>query len=255
MSSTSLLDRRSFLRTTAAAGAGLCVGFYLPASRAQEKPRARKKPPNPFDAWIHDSTRRQRHAASSASPRWGRAFMTALPMILAEELRVDWKPGQGRAGPDEPRRSTTTAPVAAAACARSYLPLRQAGAAARDMFIPAAAERWSVNRGCLRRRGRRDSFTARRARKLVLWRARRGAAATLPLPELQDQVSLKDPRDFTIVGNDTRGGHPLEGGRRRGLRHRRPRSRDALRGDRPLSDLRRQAEILRRRPRRRRCRA
>jgi isoquinoline 1-oxidoreductase subunit beta len=104
MSSTSLLDRRSFLKTSAAAGTGLWIGFHLPASNAQENETAakqEKKPPNPLNAWIHVSPD-NRVTLIVGKSEMGQGIMTALPMILAEELSLDWKTVRIQQAPTNP---------------------------------------------------------------------------------------------------------------------------------------------------------
>ena len=102
MSSTSLLDRRSFLKNTAGAGAGLWIGFHLPVSSAQENAaKQEKKPPNPLNAWIHVSPDDHVTLIVGKS-EMGQGIMTALPMILAEELSLDWKTVRIQQAPTDP---------------------------------------------------------------------------------------------------------------------------------------------------------
>src|SRR5713101_2187112 len=84
---TAGVSRRDFLRTGAAGGAALVVGFYLPddlSAQSQERPRV-----NPFNAWIRIG-QDGRVALRLAKSEMGQGVMTALPMILAEELEVEW---------------------------------------------------------------------------------------------------------------------------------------------------------------------
>ncbi len=201
MSSTSLLDRRSFLKTTATAGTGLCLGFYLPASHAQENETAakqEKRPPNPLNAWIHVSPDNHVTLIVGKS-EMGQGIMTALPMILAEELSLDWKTVRIQQAPTNPA-IYDLGTGGSGSVAGSYLPLRRAGAAAREMFITAAAEHWNVNRDtCVAK----DGGILHGARKNFLTYGELAeAAATLPVPDFKT-VPLKNSCDFTIVGHDT----------------------------------------------------
>jgi isoquinoline 1-oxidoreductase beta subunit len=200
MSSTSLLDRRSFLRTTAAASTGLWLGFHLPAANAQESETAakqEKRPPNPLNAWIHISPDNHVTLIVGKS-EMGQGIMTALPMILAEELSLDWKTVHIQQAPTNPA-IYDLGTGGSGSVAGSYLPLRRAGAAAREMFITAAAQHWNVNRDtCVAS----DGGILHGARKNFLTYGQLAeAAAELPVPDFKT-VPLKNSSDFTIVGHD-----------------------------------------------------
>jgi isoquinoline 1-oxidoreductase subunit beta len=202
MSSTSLLDRRSFLKTSAAAGTGLWIGFHLPASNAQENETAvkqEKKPPNPLNAWIHVSPDNHITLFVGKS-EMGQGIMTALPMILAEELSLDWKTVRIQQAPTDPA-IYDLGTGGSGSVAGSYLPLRRAGAAARAMFITAAAQHWNVNPDtCVAK----DGGILHGARKNFLTYGELAeAAAKLPVPDFKT-VPLKNSSDFTIVGHDVR---------------------------------------------------
>ena len=200
MSSTSLLDRRSFLKNTAAAGAGLWIAFHLPVSNAQENAaKQEKKPPNPLNAWIHVSPDNHVTLIVGKS-EMGQGIMTALPMILAEELSLDWKTVRIEQAPTDPA-IYDLGTGGSGSVAGSYLPLRRAGAAAREMFITAAAQHWNVNRDtCVAK----DGGILHGARKNFLtYGELADAASKLPVPDFKT-VPLKNPSDFTIVGHDTR---------------------------------------------------
>ena len=202
MSSTSLLDRRSFLKTSAAAGTGLWIGFHLPASNAQENETAakqEKKPPNPLNAWVHVSPDNHVILIVGKS-EMGQGIMTTLPMILAEELSLDWKTVRIQQAPTDPA-IYDLGTGGSGSVAGSYLPLRRAGAAAREMFITAAAQHWNVNPDtCVAK----DGGILHGARKNFLTYGELAeAAAKLPVPDFKT-VPLKNSSDFTIVGHDVR---------------------------------------------------
>src|SRR5258708_22812161 len=137
-------DRRAFLKTGTAAGAGLLVGFHLPALAAQDPAQAQeKKTPNPLNAWVHISPD-NRVTLILEKSEMGQGIMTALPMILAEELCVDWKYVVVQQAPTNPEiyDHGTGGSGSVAGC---WLPMRRAGAAAREMLVAAAAPRWNVN--------------------------------------------------------------------------------------------------------------
>jgi isoquinoline 1-oxidoreductase subunit beta len=200
MPSNSLLDRRSFLKTGAAVGAGLWVGFHLPVSQARDTAaRQEKKPANPFNAWIHVSPANDVTLIVGKS-EMGQGIMTALPMILAEELSLDWKSVRIEQAPTDPA-IYNLGTGGSGSVAGSWLPLRRAGAAAREMFINAAAQHWNVNPDtCIAK----DGGVLHGARKNFLtYGELADAAAKLPVPDF-NTVPLKNSADFTIVGHDTR---------------------------------------------------
>ena len=83
------LDRRDFLKTGVTAGAALLIGFRLDA-RADDPAQEQEKPAvNPFNAWVR-ITPDNRVTLILDKSEMGQGVMTALPMILADELCVDW---------------------------------------------------------------------------------------------------------------------------------------------------------------------
>jgi isoquinoline 1-oxidoreductase subunit beta len=193
---TLTLDRRAFLKTGAAAGTGLVVGFYIPASASDDPAQQQeKKTPNPFNAWVHISPD-NRITLILEKSEMGQGIMTAVPMILAEELCVDWKNVIVEQAPTDPEiyNHGTGGSGSVAGC---WLPMRRAGAAAREMLVSAAAARWGVNTNtCVAKNGgvlhgSRNNF--------LTYGELANDAAKLPIPNL-NTVSLKNSDDFTIVG-------------------------------------------------------
>src|SRR5438552_19079828 len=98
-----VVNRRDFLKTGAAGGVALVVGFHLsPAALADQAQDQEKKTPNPFDAWVR-ITPDNRFSLILGKSEMGQGIMTALPMILPEELFVDWKPVTAQHAPANPK--------------------------------------------------------------------------------------------------------------------------------------------------------
>jgi isoquinoline 1-oxidoreductase subunit beta len=198
MASVLSLDRRDFLRTGAAASAALLVGFRLPARGWTDDAQAQEKPVvNPLNAWVR-ITPDNRVTLILGKSEMGQGVMTALPMILAEELSLDWKDVHIE-------QAETNAKIydlgtgGSGSIAGSWLPLRQAGAAAREMLITAAAARWNVDRDTC---AVQDGGVLHGARRNFLTYGELAAGASkLPVPDLKT-VPLKNSNAFTIVGKD-----------------------------------------------------
>jgi isoquinoline 1-oxidoreductase subunit beta len=202
-----VLNRRNFLQTGAAAGAGLIVGFYLPGrgglrAAAQEAAQAAGAAqgaavaPNTFVRIAPDNivTVLAKHI------EMGQGAHTGLATILAEELDADWDQVRVEAAPADPRyRNLFMGPYqgtgGSTAMANSWEQMRKAGATARAMLVEAAAAEWkvpaaeiSVAKGVVSHAG-----SNRRATFGEL--ADKAAAVTPPA-----NVTLKDPSKFTLIG-------------------------------------------------------
>ncbi len=145
MTTAPVLNRREFLKTGAAGGAALVIGFHLPSSAfAAIAEDQEKKPVNPLNAWVRIAPDNQVTLILGKS-EMGQGIMTALPMILAEELYLDWKQVKIEQAPTNPK-IYDHGTGGSGSVAGSWTPLRQAGAAAREMLVTAAAQHWNVNR-------------------------------------------------------------------------------------------------------------
>jgi len=200
MATVSAVNRRDFLKTGAAGGVALVVGFHLaPRAFADQAEEQEKKPANPLDAWVRITPDNQVTLILGKS-EMGQSVMTSLPMILAEELCVDWKKVKIEQAPTNPK-IYDHGTGGSGSVAGSWLPLRQAGAAAREMLVSAAAAHWNVSPDTCKAQ---DGGVLHGARKTFLTYGELVSdAAKLPLPDFKT-VPLKNSNDFTIVGHDTR---------------------------------------------------
>jgi isoquinoline 1-oxidoreductase beta subunit len=190
-----MLTRRRFIQSTALTGAALLVGFRFDGrlAAAAEDVFA----PNPFVRIAPDNT----VTIIGKHIEFGQGSHTGLATILAEELDADWSQVRVEAAPADAGRYNNLkwGPVqgtgGSSALANSWEQLRKAGATARAMLVEAAAREWrvpaseiTVERGVVSHApsGRRATFGELAPK-----------AATLTPPA---QVSLKDPKDFKLVG-------------------------------------------------------
>src|SRR5208283_5245261 len=135
------ISRRGALKSAGIAGAALVIGFDLtPKARGANE----KAPVNPLRSWIRIDAGGQVTIFSGRS-EMGQGISTALPMVLAEELGVDWKNVKIEQAPTDSAVYGNQGTGGSGSVAESFTPLRQAGAAAWLMFMSAAAQRWNVD--------------------------------------------------------------------------------------------------------------
>src|ERR1700682_1615128 len=103
MTNVSVVNRRDFLKTGTAGGVALVIGFHLsPRAFADQAADQEKKTPNPLDAWVR-VTPDNNVTLILGKSEMGQGIMTALPMILAEELCLDWKRVKIEQAPTNPK--------------------------------------------------------------------------------------------------------------------------------------------------------
>jgi isoquinoline 1-oxidoreductase beta subunit len=200
MATASVVNRRDFLKKSAAGGAALVIGFHLsPIAVADQAQDQEKKPPNPFDAWVR-ITPDNCVTLILGKSEMGQGIMTALPMILAEELCVDWRQVKVEQAPTNPK-IYDLGTGGSGSVAGSWLPLRRAGAAAREMLVAAAAQKWEVSPDTCK--AENGQVVHGNPKRYLPYGELVEAAAKLPIPNF-NTVPLKNSDDFTVVGHDTR---------------------------------------------------
>jgi len=194
---TTTLTRRDFLKHTSAGGAALVIGFTLPLELFGQQAQQPPPPPNPFEAWVKIDTEGN-VTLICAKSEMGQGVRTSLPMILADEVEVDWSKVKVEQAATSPMYRVPGLGTGGSSSVRtSFTPLRQAGAAAREMLITAAAARWTVERDtCYAERG---EVVHRPSGRRLAYGALVADASKLPIPDLAT-VPLKDPKDFKIIG-------------------------------------------------------
>lgn len=195
-SETTGLSRRSFLQASAAIGGGLLLGMNFPLA-GQAEAAVDDFAPNAFIRIGSDGH------VTLVMPyvEMGQGIYTAVSMLIAEELEVELSQVKFEHAPaDEklygnPALGGLQATGNSTAVRAAWLPMRQAGAAARTMLIAAAAKRWGVDPSkCRAEKGAvLDTTSNRRATYGEL----AADAAQMSVPE---KVTLKDAKDFKLIG-------------------------------------------------------
>ena len=201
--SISSLDRRHLLKGAATFGGGLVLRLALPPVMrpAWAATAGQSFAPNAF---IHID---RAGAVTLVMPmvEMGQGVYTALSMIIAEELEVDLaKVRLEHAPPNDALYANAILHIQTTGLSSSvrafWTPLRQAGAVARTLLIAAAAKRWGVAPETCRA----DRGTVYDAGSRYLpYGALIEAASALPIPN-PDEVALKQPKDFTLIGMPAR---------------------------------------------------
>jgi len=189
-------NRRAFLKTSALLGGGLMIHFSGVAKLALEDKSDGLKA---LDQWTEINgyikiTKDNIIKIFNPNPEFGQNVMTSLPMIIAEELDVDWKKVVVEMGPHDSVKLGPQFTGGSNSVRMYWKPLREAGAAARRMLIEAAAKSWSVpveeittKTGILyheksKRNGKYGDFAS--------------LAVGIPVPK---ELKLKSVKDFNVI--------------------------------------------------------
>jgi CO/xanthine dehydrogenase Mo-binding subunit len=194
-------NRRSFLKTSALAGGGMMIGFsWLLScqSDAELAEEALVMPEEWFDinAYLKIGDNGV-VTIMSPNPEFGQNVKTSMPMIIAEELDVDWKNVIVEQAPFNSEIYTATNQFSGGSqgIRRGWQGLRMAGAGARQMLKEAAAQAWQVPVAEITTAAGMLYHEA--SSKSAGYGEMASAAAGIPVPE---EVPLKELKDFRIIG-------------------------------------------------------
>lgn len=195
MSPSAPIDRRQFLKASAELAGALVLGFYLPGSARRLSPDNAGSEFRP-NVWLVIAPDDQ-ITVFAEKPELGQGSRTYIPMMIAEELEADWNRIRVEQAPTVPSIYKGLRTGGSGGVVKSFDPMRQAGAQAREMLVTAAAEEWSVNRiDC---RAENGSVVHVPTHRRLTYGELAGKAAKLPLLGL-DNVTLKPYQDFRVIG-------------------------------------------------------
>ncbi len=198
-------DRRSFLKVSAAAGGGMMIGFNFFACKAESKIPDFIAP----DLQIPEKWNKLNGFLSigengvvtimSPNPEIGQNVKTAMPMIVAEELDADWdRVIVEQAGLDTENYTRQIA-GGSGSIRESWKELRETGAKARYMLLSAASAKLGVPMEELTTE--KGKIYHKATDTVIDYGEVATAAASVEVPE---EVALKDPKDFTLIGSNVR---------------------------------------------------
>ena len=195
----SQVNRRQFLQVSALAGGGVLIASFEPLGRldALAATQAADFAPNAYIKLTPDGF----VTIIAKNPEIGQGVKTMLPMLIAEELDVDWDKVRIEQGDLDTTKYQAQSAGGSTATPNNWLPMRRVGAAGRAMLVAAAAQTLGVPEDQLTTSG--GAVHHQGSRRRVPYTDLLAKAATLQPPALE-AVKLKDPKDFRIIGKPTR---------------------------------------------------
>src|SRR5213594_2864191 len=196
------MNRRKFiLRSAAAAGGGLALGFNLPFGLSGAAAQTAAAAGTEINAWVFVKPN-DTCVIRIARSEMGQGTITGLAQLVVEELECDWKKvsaEQITAGQNLARKRVwgemSTGGSRGIRISQDYV--RRGGAAARMMLLQAAADQWNVPVGEVTVAN--GVITHAASQRSTTYGRVAGAAARLTPPDLKS-IKLRDPKEWKIAG-------------------------------------------------------
>lgn len=191
------LNRRSFLAASLAGGAVLTFDARIALAQAT----GAAGEPVVLTAFIRINADNS-VTIGAKNPEIGQGVKTMLPMLIAEELDVAWNQVRIEQTDADDKRYGLQVAGGSTATPNNWLPMRQAGAAARAMLVAAAAKQWGVAPASLSTEA--GKVIDKAGGRSVPYAALAREAAGMPVPDLAT-VPLKPAGAFHIIGQPMQG--------------------------------------------------
>ncbi|KAB1158415.1 xanthine dehydrogenase family protein molybdopterin-binding subunit [Tenacibaculum aiptasiae] len=191
-------SRRNFLRTAALAGGGVMIGFNMfTACKPNVKPSidVENLNFNDFNAFIKISQEGY-VTIYSPNPEIGQGVKTSMPMIIAEELDVDWDKVHVVQAKYNKKEYTRQVAGGSQSIRHGWDALRQTGATTKQMLVNAAAAKWGVEASTCK--ASKGIITNAKGETLGYGDVVKEAA----LLEVPEKVTLKKSSEYTIIGTN-----------------------------------------------------
>ncbi|MGC2203189.1 MAG: molybdopterin cofactor-binding domain-containing protein, partial [Stellaceae bacterium] len=197
------VSRRGFLKGVLATGGLVIAAEFVPArlalayaTGADKMPHGVKWDPHIFVSIAPDGT----VTIVAIRSEMGTGSRTSLPMVVADEMEADWSRVRVMQAPGDEEKYGNQDTDGSRSMRHGIQPMRQCGAAARQMLETAAAQRWGVTVAEVQARNHEVVHKAS-GRKLGYGELA-AAASALPTPPA-DQIKLKDASAFRYIGKGT----------------------------------------------------
>jgi len=192
------IGRRSFLKSSAVAGGGLVIGFsWLTSCQDKTEAELLAMP----DEWFEINSYLKIGdngviSIFSPNPEFGQNVRTSMPMLIAEELDVDWNKVVVEQAPYHKDKYGFQFTGGSRGIMSRWEPLRLAGATAKQMLKNAAANTWNVDASEITTEN--GVLTHQASGQTLNYEDVASAAGKLAVPK---EVQVKDVKDFKIIGN------------------------------------------------------
>lgn len=188
--------RRSFIKKSSLAGGGLLLSFNWLASCKMSAEEVATLPEEWFtlNGYLKIANNGT-VTIMSPNPEGGQGVKTAMPMIVADELDIDWKNVIVEQAPLNTELYNRQFIGGSQAIRQGWNGLRMAGASARYMLKAAAAQAWQVPTSEVTTR--RGILQHEKSNHFTSYGEMASAAAKIPVPE---EIALKEIGDFRIIG-------------------------------------------------------
>lgn len=189
-----IISRRGFIKLGSVSAAGMILGVGLQACASNEDGSEKVSSGFSPNVWLVIEGNGLVTIFLGKS-EMGQGVMTALPMLIAEELEVDMTTVRVRMATSHSRFGSQYT-AGSESVRGNWLALRKAGAAGRLMLIAAAAKKWGVSPdACYAEQG---VVVNSNTKQRISYGSLVTSAVKLPVP---DDIPLKDPENFRVIGH------------------------------------------------------